>query len=279
MGPTESMLISTSVIWFFWRRQKPCCCALHFINHVFMWTRSGHLTAQTWAFAVARRAPACLFSRTDLRGAVQHASNYFWLFSFARVRLALPALLEGGFPLSLPPPPGPAVGRGGDQRSASPSTPFPRVAGGSGDPPGLTPPVQGVGPLSAAAGSEAQNLQLRWGHPAGLSPPPHSQAARGIYRSEMRSVQKRHPPPPTENTDCLRGKKNKRPHILTKKTRAVHVQAIKKLKDLCDSCARGTAKHTQPPAVHRGSACLGPFSSSCCCVTPRPGPALYCWPN
>lgn len=77
MGPTESMLISTSVIWFFWRRQKPCCCALHFINHVFMWTRSGHLTAQTWAFAVARRAPACLFSRIDLRGAVQHASNYF----------------------------------------------------------------------------------------------------------------------------------------------------------------------------------------------------------
>lgn len=49
MGPTESMLISTSVIWFFWRRQKPCCCALHFINHGFMWTRSGHLTAPTWA--------------------------------------------------------------------------------------------------------------------------------------------------------------------------------------------------------------------------------------
>lgn len=54
MGPTESMLISTSVIWFSRRRQKPCCCALHFINHIFMWTRSGHLTAQTWAFAVAR---------------------------------------------------------------------------------------------------------------------------------------------------------------------------------------------------------------------------------
>lgn len=50
MGPTESMLISTSVIWFSRRRQKPCCCALHFINHIFMWTR--HLTAQTWAFAV-----------------------------------------------------------------------------------------------------------------------------------------------------------------------------------------------------------------------------------
>lgn len=54
MGPTESMLIPTSVIWFSRRRQKPCCCALHFINHIFMWTRSGHLTAQTWAFAVAR---------------------------------------------------------------------------------------------------------------------------------------------------------------------------------------------------------------------------------
>lgn len=54
MGPTESMLISTSVIWFSRRRQKPCCCALHFINHIFMWTRSGHLTAQTWAFAVAQ---------------------------------------------------------------------------------------------------------------------------------------------------------------------------------------------------------------------------------
>lgn len=54
MGLTESMLISTSVIWFSRRRQKPCCCALHFINHIFMWTRSGHLTAQTWAFAVAR---------------------------------------------------------------------------------------------------------------------------------------------------------------------------------------------------------------------------------
>lgn len=53
MGPTESMLISASVIWFSRRRQKPCCCALHFINHIFMWTRSGHLTAQTWAFAVA----------------------------------------------------------------------------------------------------------------------------------------------------------------------------------------------------------------------------------
>ena len=34
------MLISTSVIWFCGRRQKPCCCALHFINHCFMWTRS-----------------------------------------------------------------------------------------------------------------------------------------------------------------------------------------------------------------------------------------------
>lgn len=54
MGPPESMLISASVIWFSRRRQKPGCCALHFINHIFMWTRSGHLTAQTWAFAVAR---------------------------------------------------------------------------------------------------------------------------------------------------------------------------------------------------------------------------------
>lgn len=177
----------------------------------------------------------------------------------------MPALLEGGFPPS--PPPRPGCGTRGDQRSAAPGTPFPRAAGGSGDPPGLTPPAQGVGPLSAAAGREARNLQLRWGHPAGLCPPPHSQAARGIYRSEMRSVQKRRTPP-TENTDCLRGKKNKQPHILTKKTRVVHVQAIKKLKDLCDSCARGTAKHTQPPAVHRGGACLGPFSSYCCCVTP-----------
>lgn len=36
----SGVLISTSVIWFCGRRQKPCCCALHFINHCFMWTRS-----------------------------------------------------------------------------------------------------------------------------------------------------------------------------------------------------------------------------------------------
>lgn len=136
MGPTESMLISTSVIWFFWRRQKPCCCALHFINHVFMWTRSGHLTAQTWAFAVARRAPACLFSRTDLRGAVQHASNYFWLFSFAQVSLALPALLEGGFP-----PPGLAAGRRGISALLCPAPPSPGQRGALGTP--RAPPASG----------------------------------------------------------------------------------------------------------------------------------------
>lgn len=36
----SGVLISTSVIWFCGRRQKACCCALHFINHCFMWTRS-----------------------------------------------------------------------------------------------------------------------------------------------------------------------------------------------------------------------------------------------
>lgn len=154
MGPTESMLISTSVIWFFWRRQKPCCCALHFINHIFMWTRSGHLTAQTWAFAVARRAPACLFSRTDLRGAVQHASNYFWLFSFARVRLILPELLEGGFP-----PPSPAVGCGGISALLRPAPPSPGQCRALGTP--GTHPAIGGGPLSAAAGYKAQILQLQ----------------------------------------------------------------------------------------------------------------------
>lgn len=207
MGPTESMLISTSVIWFFWRRQKPCCCALHFINHVFMWTRSGHLTAQTWAFAVARRAPACLFSRTDLRGAVQHASNYFWLFSFARVRLALPALLEGGFPPSLPPPPARLWDAGGINALLRPAPPFPGWRGAPGTPRGSPHRCRGSVPFRQLQGAKPKISSCGGDTQLGCPPPPHSQAARGIYRSEMRSVQKRHPPPPPENTDCLRGKK------------------------------------------------------------------------
>lgn len=204
MGPTESMLISTSVIWFSWRRQKPCCCALHFINHVFMWTRSGHLTAQTWAFAVARRAPACLFSRTDLWGAVQHASNYFWLFSFARVRLALPALLEGGFP-----PPSPAVGCRGI--SAVPCTPFPRALRGSRDPWGSPRQWKGV-----PFWQQSLELPAESGTPTAALPPAIARQSRTFTSVKWGGCGKT-PPTPPRKYRLPSGKRNKRPRILAKK--------------------------------------------------------------
>lgn len=207
MGPTESMLISTSVIWFFWRRQKPCCCALHFINHVFMWTRSGHLTAQTWAFAVAWRAPACLFSRTDLRGAVQHASNYFWLFSFARVRLALPALLEGGFP-----PPGLAAGCGGISTLPQPAPPSPGQHGALGTP--RSHPAGGEGSAFGSCGVWSLKPSAAMGAPSRAVPPIARQW--GAFTGLKGGVCRKDTHPPTENTYCLQAKKINNPISLQK---------------------------------------------------------------
>lgn len=58
----SGVLISTSVIWFCGRRQKPCCCALHFINHCFMWTRSAPPLPIS-PLTLAPPGPSAMFTR------------------------------------------------------------------------------------------------------------------------------------------------------------------------------------------------------------------------
>lgn len=92
----SGVLISTSVIWFRGRRQKPCCCALHFINHCFMWTRSAppHPTPPPPSSGPSRPLRHVYPVARGLSGPERLTSNYFGLFSFAGGQPGIPTEKE-----------------------------------------------------------------------------------------------------------------------------------------------------------------------------------------
>lgn len=92
----SGVLISTSVIWFCGRRQKPCCCALHFINHCFMWTRSEPPSPPPTPpppspLCCGRPLRPVYPAVRGLSGPDQLTCNYFGLFSFAGGQRGIPA--------------------------------------------------------------------------------------------------------------------------------------------------------------------------------------------
>ena len=91
----SGVLISTSVIWFCGRRQKPCCCALHFINHCFMWTRSAPPHPPPPPSSGPSRPLRHVYpAARGLSGPERLTSNYFGLFSFAGGQPGIPTERE-----------------------------------------------------------------------------------------------------------------------------------------------------------------------------------------